>query len=91
MNIGKFDNEYEAKSLYKYIKGKFARALLGSLKATQDNKKDTWKNVPLQDFTKESDIDWAKSIHEIDLQLYKKYNLNNDEINFIETKVKEMD
>ena len=60
------------------------------LKVTQDNKKRTWKNVPLQDFTINSDIDWTKSISEIDQQLYKKYNLSLDEIDFIETHVKEM-
>ena len=54
------------------------------------NNKDTWKNVPLQDFTNDSDIDWTKSIHEIDLQLYKKYGLNQEEIDFIESHVKEM-
>lgn len=46
--------------------------------------------VPLQDFTPSSDIDWSKSIHEIDLQLYKKYGLNQEEIDFIEKNVKEM-
>ena len=46
--------------------------------------------IPLQDFTPASDIDWSKSIHEIDLQLYKKYGLSDEEINFIETHVKEM-
>ena len=45
----------------------------------------------MQDFTINSDIDWSKSIHEIDLQLYKKYNLSNEEINFIETKVQAME
>lgn len=74
----------------KYIKSKFARCMLGVLKTTQSNKKETWKYVPMQDFTNNSDIDWSKSIHEIDLQLYKKYNLNQDEINFIETRIKEM-
>lgn len=36
--------------------------------------------VPLQDFTSKSDIDWSKTIEEIDLQLYKKYGLDRDEI-----------
>jgi len=61
------------------------------MKVTQHNQsKEVWKNVPLQDFTSNSDIDWSKSIAEIDQQLYKKYGLNEEEINFIETKVKEM-
>jgi hypothetical protein len=61
------------------------------LKITQDNNPDKWEKVPLQDFTPNSDIDWTKSISEIDQQLYKKYNLTEDEINFIETKVQAMD
>ena len=58
---------------------------------TQHNKRDTWKNVPLQDFTSSSDIDWSQSIADIDKQLYKKYNLTPEEIDFIETHVKEME
>ena len=46
--------------------------------------------IPLQDFTPASDIDWSKSIHEIDLQLYRKYGLDEKEIAFIESHVKEM-
>lgn len=65
--------------------------MLGVLKVTQHNPKSTWKYVPLQDFTANSDIDWTKSIPEIDQQLYKKYNLYPEEIDFIETHVKEMD
>lgn len=75
----------------KYIKGKFARAMLGVLKITQDNPPDRWYYVPLQDFTSASDIDWSQSIADIDKQLYKKYNLSYEEINFIETKVKAME
>ncbi|EMB66342.1 restriction endonuclease [Streptococcus mutans SA38] len=47
--------------------------------------------VPLQDFTSNSDIDWNKSIPEIDQQFYKKYALSKDEIDFIEEKVKAME
>ena len=76
--------------MLKYIKGKFARTMLSILKITQDNNRDTWKMVPLQDFTSSSDIDWSKSIAEIDQQLYAKYGLDEKEIEFIETHVKEM-
>lgn len=65
--------------------------MLGVLKVTQDNNRATWAMVPMQDFTSNSDIDWTKSIPEIDQQLYKKYGLSDDEINFIETKVQAMD
>lgn len=91
MSIGCFDTEQEAQNLLKYIKSKFARTMLGVLKVTQDNPPKTWKYVPLQDFTSSSDIDWTRSVHEIDLQLYDKYGLTAEERNFIETNVKEMD
>lgn len=90
ISIGETDNPNEAEAILKYIKSKFARTMLGILKVTQNNAKPTWAKVPLQDFTDKSDIDWSKSIHEIDLQLYKKYGLDETEIQFIETHVKEM-
>ena len=65
--------------------------MLGILKITQDNTKETWRKVPIQDFTLNSDIDWSQSIENIDQQLYKKYNLSQDEIDFIESKVRAMD
>ena len=65
--------------------------MLGILKVTQHNDRATWRLVPIQDFTSNSDIDWSKSISEIDQQLYKKYDLSPDEINFIEMKVQEME
>ena len=91
ISFGAFDTESEAKAMLKYIKSKFARAMLGILKITQDNTKDKWKYVPLQDFTVNSDIDWTQSVADIDRQLYQKYNLSPEEIAFIETHVKEMD
>ncbi len=90
ITIGKFDNEIDAKACYKYICSKFCRAMLGVLKITQHNPPDKWKYVPLQDFTQNSDIDWTKSVAEIDRMLYKKYGLSEEEIEFIETHVKEM-
>lgn len=90
MSIGLLNTEEEAEGLLKYIKTKFARALLGVLKITQHNSNECWRYVPAQDFSEKSDIDWTKSVHEIDLQLYRKYGLSVEEINFIETNVKEM-
>lgn len=91
ISFGSFNNKSEAENLLKYFKTKFARALLSTLKVTQNNKKKSvWKNIPLQDFTKQSDIDWLKSTIDIDEQLYKKYGLDKKEIEFIETHVKEM-
>lgn len=90
LQIGSFGRESEAQSCIKYIKTKFCRIILSTLKVTQHNPKNTWKNVPLQDFTKKSDIDWSKSVADIDKQLYKKYGLGKEEIGFIETHVKAM-
>ena len=90
ISFGSFEHESTACNAMKYIKSKFCRTLLGVLKVTQNGKKPVWKYVPLQDFTPDSDIDWSKSISDIDQQLYKKYGLTPDEINFIETHVKEM-
>lgn len=60
------------------------------MKATQDITPKSFRYIPLQDFTSHSDIDWSKSIPEIDRQLYRKYGLDEKEISFIESHVKEM-
>ena len=91
IGIGAFESEEEAKACKKYICSKFARVMLGILKITQDNPPEKWKYVPLQDFSSNSDIDWNVSIPNIDRQLYKKYGLSAEEIEFIETHVKEME
>lgn len=91
ISIGSFETKQEADACYKYICTKFARCMLGVLKVTQDNPPDKWKYVPLQNFTDKSDIDWSASIPNIDRQLYKKYGLSPEEIEFIETHVKEME
>ena len=89
--FGKFDNVNEANNLSKYLKTKYARALLGALKVTQHAASAVWAYVPLQDFTSASDIDWTRSVADIDRQLYAKYGLDDEEIQFIESHVKEMD
>ena len=91
LTIGAFDTQSEAEACLKYIKTKFARTMLGILKATQHNPKETWRLVPLQDFTADSDIDWRMSVADIDRQLYRKYGLEEKEIAFIEEKVREME
>ena len=92
ISIGEFNTFFEAESMLKYLKCKFTRAMLGVLKVTQNNKtKDVWSKIPLQDFSKKSDINWSKSISDIDKQLYKKYKLSKEEIAFIEEKVQPMD
>ena len=90
ITVGAFDTRAESEACNAYIKTRFCRVMLGILKVTQDNSPASWAKVPLQDFTSRSDIDWGKTIHEIDLQLYAKYKLTAEEINFIESKVQAM-
>ena len=92
ISIGAFDTEEEAINCSKYLKTKMVRCLLGILKITQDNPPSVWAYVPLQQFTPpNSDIDWSRSIADIDLQLYAKYGLTDDEIAFIEKTIKPME
>lgn len=91
ITVGCFHDPSEAEACLKYVKSKFARALLGVLKITQHNPAKVWKYVPLQDFTSASDIDWSQPIPRIDQQLYAKYRLSGSEIAFIESHVKPMD
>jgi hypothetical protein len=88
--IGNFETEFEAKALESYIKTKFLRYMVGILKTSQNILQNVYQFVPIQDFTPESDIDWTKSIEDIDKQLYDKYNLNNEEAKFIEEIIKPM-
>lgn len=81
------NNKDKTENCMKYIKRKFARAMLDTLQVTQDTPCVTWLNDPLQDFTAISNIDWSNSVSEI---LYKKYGLLADEISFIKSKVREM-
>ena len=91
LTIGAFDTRAEAEACLKYVKTKFARTLLGILKVTQHNPKDTWRLVPLQDFTNRPGIDWTQRISDIDRQLYRKYAFSESEIAFIEEKVRAME
>lgn len=91
ITIGSFNNADEAEACLKYVKSKFARTMLGLLKITQHNPAKVWKYVPAQDFATTSEIDWSKSIPEIDQQLYTKYGLDENEIAFIEAKVRPME
>lgn len=86
-----FNDNTEAENFLKYVKSKFFRILVSAVKISQSAPKRVYKFVPLQDFTENSDIDWSKSVEEIDQQLYKKYNLTDEEITFIESMIKPME
>lgn len=86
--IGCFESKVEAVNLQKYMSTKFLRFMVGILKVSQNLYQNVYQYVPLQNFTRESDIDWNKSISEIDEQLYKKYKLSQSEIKLIDGKIK---
>ena len=77
-------------NLVKYFFTKFARFMHSLPKVSQHGTSKTYKFVPLQNFTAKSDIAWSKSTVEIDKQLYAKYKLTPEEIDFIESMIKPM-
>ena len=85
--IGSFDNKDEALNLQKYMNTKFLRFVVGILKTSQNVYQNVYQFVPMQDFSNDSDIDWSKSLAEIDKQLFDKYNLTSDERNYINEKI----
>ena len=87
---GPFETELEPHNMSRYFKTKLFRALLGVRKVTQHCPPIVWSSIPLLNFSSDSDINWLTSIHDIDQQLYKKYGLSQQEIDFIESHVKEL-
>lgn len=75
---------------YKYIQTHFLRFLLMLSVSSINLSSEKFQFIPLQDFTSNSDINWSRSISEIDTQLYAKYGLSEDEISFIESMIKPM-
>ena len=86
-----FDSEYEAKALSTYMRTRFLRAVVSSVKIGPDAMSNVYRYVPLQDFTPNSDIDWSQDVAGIDRQLYAKYGLSADEVAFIEERIKPME
>lgn len=80
------DNENECLNFLKYTQTNFFCALL----LQEPNRSSSFGFViPDQDFSDNSDIDWSKDINEVSHQLYKKYGLKQDEIDFLEGNTKE--
>lgn len=85
--IGPFSTEEEAYSAAMYTQTRFFLFMLGLKKITQDATSKVYQFVPMEIFSKDSDIDWTRPIHEIDSMLYKKYGFTDDEIAFINNTV----
>lgn len=82
--------ESSVENATKYMTTKFVRYLHSLSKSSQDATAKTFRFVPMQDFNNESDIDWSKSIKEIDEQLFDKYDLTEEERNHIKNSIKDM-
>ncbi len=78
--IGPYSTKKRAENVISYIQTKFFRFLVLLRKNTQHAAKAVYSFVPLQDF----DVSWT------DAALYKKYNLTEEEIAFIESMVRPM-
>lgn len=83
-------DKISSKNLSNYLRTSFARFMHSLAKISQHGTSKTYQFVPLQNFKSDSDIDWSKSIQEIDKQLYSKYKLTVEEIEFIESMIKPM-
>lgn len=84
MVIWSTESEIEANNFVKYYNSKFFSIMVSVIKSTQ-NMTSVFDYVPNQDFSDNSDIDWNK---DVDKQLYDKYGLNEQEIDFIEKSVR---
>lgn len=71
----------KASNLSNYLRTRFARFLLSLAKISQHGTGKTYRFIPLQDFSKS----WT------DAELYAKYGLTAEEIDFIESKIKPME
>ena len=78
--VNRYDNLTEAENMAAFLKTKFARFMISIIKKTQDGTKRVYRFVPALDMNKK----W------VDSELYERYDLNKDEIDFIEKKIKVM-
>jgi adenine-specific DNA methylase len=78
--IGPFDTAEQSENALSYMKSKLFRFLVLLHKPTQDASRAVYSLVPNQDFSEKWD----------DAKLYKKYKLNKEEIDFIESMVRPM-
>ena len=88
--VGASESKLVVENECKYIQTRFLRFLLMLSVSSINLSSEKFQFIPLQDFTSNSDINWSRSISEIDTQLYAKYGLSEDEISFIESMIKPM-
>ena len=79
--IGSYSTEEEAKNLLAYMKTRFFRFLMSLFMYSHGITKDTYAFIPILDMTKR----WT------DEKLYKRYGLSQEDIAFIESKIRPME
>ena len=79
--VSAFDSKEYADNMITYLKTKFVRFLMMQMLASMNMSKATFSFVPTQDFAKP----WT------DEELYAKYSLTQEEIDFIESMIKPME
>lgn len=79
--VGPFSSNKEAENVFSYTQTRFFHFLLGLKKITQHTTQKVYEFIPIQDFSHP----WT------DEMLYKKYNLSEDEIKFIESMIRPME
>lgn len=90
LEIGPFETKIEAENMIKYIKTKFFRCLVGIQKQTQHTTKKAYRFVPMINLKNNEEIDWSKSVTEIDNQLFNMFDFNDKEVKFINSNIKDM-
>lgn len=90
VTLAEFESKQQRDNAAKYVKTRFFRFLVNVAKGTPTIAKKYFVYVPLQDFSNDSDLDWTTSLNELEIQIYKKYNLTEVEISKIESTVSEM-
>lgn len=84
VECGLFENYEYAKRFAKFAMTKFCRALIYVNKLSQQSSRSVWEAVPDENFIEEW---WNKSISEIDEELFKKYNIPSDIVDYVKKNI----
>ena len=88
LESGTFDNFITAQKHAKYLMTKFCRALVFMNKYSQDNSRDKWSSVPIQDY---SEPWWDETIDQIDEHLFDKYEVPQEIRDFVKRNIQRKD
>ena len=86
--IAKFKTEKEMVNCYRYMQTKFFRALLFYGRSGMNNSQKNFDLIPLISFKNGDIIDWEKNDYEINQKLYNAFNLDEKEVEYIESMIK---